>query len=226
MSDTPTAVAAIARLASRAGLYEAFGHVSARDGDDLVITPTSPLGAVKAEDTVRIPLEEGAESKPEWAKTAPLEIPMHAAVYLARPDLTGIVRTHSPAAVVLGARRQVPPLVHGLAGQAGDVTLIDYTDLFATKVSGEQFAAALGDADCLLIRANGALATGASLARAAVRAFYLEERCRVAIEAGPEAVEITASELEPRSNWFEAETQRAWAWLSWRYGDDELDLVP
>ena len=223
--STEEAVAAVARLIANAGLYQAFGHVSAREGEDLVITPTSPLGSVTVEDTVRIPLVEGAEGKPEWASAAPLEVPMHAAVYLARPDVNGISRTHSPAAVAVGARNEVPPLVHGLAGQAGAVTLIDETDLVASREGGVRFAEALGDADCLLIRANGALATGASLARSVVRAWFLEERCRVALDAGPDARELTAEELEPRSAWFEAETVRAWNWLRWRFGDSvDLEL--
>ena len=38
--------------------------------------------------------------------------------------------------------------------------------------------------------------------------------------------ELGDDELQPRSNWFEAETQRAWAWLAWRSGDDDLGVEP
>lgn len=223
--DPGEAVAAIARLLSEAGLVEAFGHVSARDGEDLVITSTAPLGATTAMDTLRMPLAEAALGKPEWAPGSPLEVPMHASIYLARPELNGICRIHSPAAAIVGARNQLPPLLHGLAGQAGALVLVDEPDLVTDEASGVRFAGALGDADCLLVRTNGALATGTSLARAAVRAWYVEERCRVALEAGPEAVPFTADELQARSKWFGNETLRAWNWLRWRYGDSvELEL--
>ena len=223
--DPGEAVAAVACLLSEAGLVEAFGHVSARDGEDMVITSTAPLGATTAIDTLRIPLAEAALGKPDWAPGAPLEVPMHASIYLARPELNGICRTHSPASVVIGARNQLPALLHGLAGQAGEISLTDGTDLVTSEAAGVRFAGALGDTDCLLIRANGGLATGTSLARATVRAWYLEERCRVALQAGSDGVPFTASELEARSKWFENETVRAWNWLRWRYGDSvELEL--
>ncbi len=223
--DPGEAVAAIARLLSEAGLVEGFGHVSVRDGEDMVITSTAPLGATTAMDTLRMPLAEAALGKPEWAPGSPLEVPMHASIYLARPELKGICRTHSPAAAIVGARNQLPPLLHGLGGQAGEIVLVDEPDLVADEASGVRFAGALGDADCLLIRTNGGLATGTSLARATVRAWYLEERCRVALEAGADGVPFTAQELEARSNWFENETPRAWSWLRWRYGDSvELEL--
>ncbi len=80
-------------------------------------------------------------------------------------------------------------------------------------------ASVLAGADCLLLRANGALATGATLEQAAVRAYYLEERCRVAIEAGPDVKPLSDAELAARSRWFAREHERAWKWLCWRFGD-------
>ena len=218
-------VAAISRLLAEARLVEGFGHVSARAGEDMVITSTTPLGATTATDTITMPIAEAAFGKPEWATGSPLEVSMHAAIYLARPELNGICRTHSAAVAAIGARNEVPPLLHGLAGQAGELALIDYPDLAIDKPSGEQIADALGPADCLIVRTNGALATGTSLARSAVRAWYLEDRCRVAIEAGSNAVPFTEAELGARSKWFDAETVRAWSWLNWRFGNSvELEL--
>lgn len=142
---------------------------------------------------------------------------MHAAVYAARPDVGAICRTHSEEAVRAGATGTVPPLTHGLGGLAGTVGYCDRTDLVTDAEAGREIADALGDADCLLIRANGAIATGSDLGAAVVRARYLEERCRVS--AGlPGDRAIPPEELEPRSRWFEKESARAWAWLRWRYG--------
>ena len=220
MSEAPrtsaSEVAEAARILTGAGLVEAFGHVSARDGRGFLITSTRPLGAAGEEDVH--PVDERGRA-PEGATDVPLETPMHAAVYAAREDVNAICRTHSPAAVRAGAMGEVPPLVHGLGGLAGEVAICGRTDLVTDEEAGQEIAKDLGRADCLLIRGNGSIATGRSLAEAVVRARYLEERCLVGqgIDGGDG---WRAVELEPRARWFEKETTRAYAWMRWRYGGD------
>ena len=150
----------------------------------------------------------------------PLETPMHAAVYAARPEVQAICRTHSPAAVRAGARQVVPPLVHGLGGLAGEVALCGRTDLVTDREAGGEISRDLGSADCLLIRGNGSIATGRSLAEAVVRARYLEERCLAGAGMGQEEG-WRADLVDPRARWFEKETTRAWAWMRWRYGGEK-----
>lgn len=220
MSDAPrtsaSEVAEAARILTGAGLVEAFGHVSARDGGGFLITTTRPLGAAGEADVHAM---DGRGLAPEGAGDVPLEAPMHAAVYAAREDVNAICRTHSPAAVRAGARGEVPPLVHGLGGLAGEVAFCGRTDLVTDGEAGQEIAQDLGRADCLLIRGNGSIATGRTLAEAVVRARYLEERCLVGqgIDRGDG---WRAVELEPRARWFEKETTRAYAWMRWRYGGD------
>jgi ribulose-5-phosphate 4-epimerase/fuculose-1-phosphate aldolase len=213
---TAADVALAARIITGAGLVEAFGHVSVRSGEGFLITSTRPLGAA-GKDDVHLVDRDGVASG--HAVDVPLETPMHAAVYAAREDVNAICRTHSPAAVRAGARGEVPPLVHGLGGLAGEVTVSGRTDLVTDGEAGREIAADLGRADCLLIRGNGSIATGRSLAEAVVRARYLEERCLVGqgLDRGDG---WRAVELEPRARWFEKETTRAWAWMRWRYGGD------
>ena len=80
-------------------------------------------------------------------------------------------------------------------------------------------AVALGPAACVLIRGNGSVATGSNLAEAVVRARYLEERCLVGEGLEPGDT-MDAEGLASRSEWFEKETVRAWAWMRWRYVGD------
>lgn len=210
---TAVEVAEAARIISGAGLVEGFGHVSVRDGDGFLITATRPLGAATEGDVHRI---DASGKAPEGAADVPLETPMHAAVYAARSDVNAICRTHSPAAVRAGAAGAVPPLVHGLAGLAGEVAISGRTDLVTDEAAGSEIAEDFGMADCLLIRGNGSIATGRSLGEAVVRARYLEERCLVG-EGLHEEDGWRADLLTPRARWFEKETTRAWAWLRWRY---------
>lgn len=210
-ADARAAVAAAARLVAAAGLAEGFGHVSARAGDAFVITSTAPL-ALQGTQDVEVPGAPG--------HATPLEAPLHAAVYAARPDVRAIVRTHSPGAVAWGARGEVPPLVHGLGVLAGRVVVGPGADLVADPDEAAAAAASLGDADCLLPRANGAVCTAPDLPTAVVRAWFLEERARVALAAGPEALPLDGEELRARLRHVPAETLRAWRWLCLRFSDD------
>jgi ribulose-5-phosphate 4-epimerase/fuculose-1-phosphate aldolase len=217
----PAEVAEAARIIAGAGLAEAFGHVSARSGDGFLITSTSPMGAATAEsihllDRDGEPVGTAAGERPA---DLPLEAPMHAAVYAARPEVNAICRTHSPAAVRAGAQGQMPPLLHGLGGLAGEVRLSARFDLVTDAEAGREVAADLAGADCLLIRGNGSIATGSSLPQAVVRARYLEERCVVGEGPGPGGGPDDGG-LEARSRWFEKESDRAWAWMRWRYAGD------
>lgn len=218
--DPAVAVAAAARLAARAGLVEAFGHISRRHPEGgFVITTTEPLLAAGAENTRRL---DGEGNPPDGVSGVPLEAPLHAAIYAARPDIGAIVRTHSPATVTVGVAPgvpPVPPILHGLGGMSGEVAVYADPQLIDDAERGSAAAAALGDADCLIMQANGSLATGESLPEALVRAWYLDERFRVWLEAGRPEAGIGQAELLTRSQHWPVESARAWAWLVARFGE-------
>jgi ribulose-5-phosphate 4-epimerase/fuculose-1-phosphate aldolase len=214
LTSTLRQVASVARLMARAGLVEAFGHVSARTGTGFAITATTtPLGSATAESVLAVDGDGALEG-------APLETPLHAAIYDARPDLGAICRTHSPAMVAVGAAGDLPPLTHGLGGLAGAVAFADQIQLVVDGHLAASLAAALGGADCLLMRGNGGLATGESLERAAVRAWYLEQRSRVWLDSGGRATALGEQESGERSRHWPVEAERAWRWLHWRFGEE------
>lgn len=217
MSELAQQVAFAARLIARAGLVEAFGHVSARRSEGgFLLTPTTPLVQTKAKDLIQLDAA-GRVTGGEKA-LCPLEAPLHAAIYSACHDVGAICRTHSAAAVIWASRGEVPPLVHGLGGLSGVVTFHHEPQLVATLEAGRAAAGDLGAYDCLLLHANGAVCTGAGLQEAVVRAWYLEERSRVA-EHSTRARALTDSEAVLRARHYESEAQRAWDWLRVRFGD-------
>ena len=98
------------------------------------------------------------------------------------------------------------------------MALLDDPQLVDRPERAAAAAAALGAADCLVMRANGALAVGGDLATATVRAWYLEERARVWLAAGrPDG--LSQVELAERAEHWPAEAQRAWAWLREAFGE-------
>ena len=217
-SSTVEAVAYVARLLSRARLVEAFGHVSARVEDGYVITSTSaPLGVTTAADVITLdgPAAEPGATRSLVPDGTPLEAGLHAAIYAARSDVGAICRTHSPAAVVAGCVGQAP-VAHGLGGLSGELAFADQPTLVCDDAVAASLVNALGAADCLLLRGNGAVATAPTIERAAVSAWYLEERCRVWL-ASDRAHVLSTTELLERSRYFDTEAERAWRWLCWRF---------
>jgi ribulose-5-phosphate 4-epimerase/fuculose-1-phosphate aldolase len=212
---TAAEVATTARLLAAAGLVEAFGHVSARlEGGGFAISSTAPLGRAAAAEVIACDRDGAAAGE---GAGLPLEAPLHAAIYAARDDVGAICRTHSPAAVAAGAAGAVPPVAHGLGGLSGRVALSTEPQLVTDGERAAAAAADLGDADCLLIRGNGAVTTGPALPAAVVRAWFLEERARVALAGG---TALAPADLAERARHYPAESERAWSWLRWRYGEE------
>ncbi len=213
-------VAAIAQMMAAAGLVEGFGHASARLPDGgFLITSTSPLFQASAESIItandRGEVIDGGAGHP-------LEIPMHAGVYRARPDVMAVCRGHGQAMAAWGMQHAEVPLLHGMGGLAGAVVPIHPDlNLITTLAEGDEVAASLGANCAMLLQANGGLATGANLLEAATRLWYLEERCRVAVSSG--AAHGVAS--TPPGRWAErlsfsdAELGRAKTWFAARFGD-------
>jgi HCOMODA/2-hydroxy-3-carboxy-muconic semialdehyde decarboxylase len=212
-------VARTARVLSRLGFLHAFGHVSARDGDQVLITPTRPpLAVCEGGDVLR--LAPAGQVVGEGRNRLPLEAPLHLAVYERRPDAGAICRVHPPAASVCVSLDGPPPLAHGFGGFAEPLALWPGLDLVTTAEMAREVAACLGAAPALLLRGNGALTVGADLAEAAAIAWGLEERCRVALAGGPGRLRpVSADELAARSRWYPNEKARTWAWMAAAGGD-------
>jgi HCOMODA/2-hydroxy-3-carboxy-muconic semialdehyde decarboxylase len=205
-----------ALICSKAGLVEAFGHVSARGSEGrFLLTPTLPLHALAPDLVLELDLQGGLRRGER--DLCPLEAPMHAAIYAARADVGAICRTHSPYAALFGARGELPALVHGLGGLSGSLRLHPDPQLVSSAPAAAALAGDLGDGDCVLLRANGALCTGPDLAGACVRAWFLEERCWMAEHAGAGAA-LGEEQALARSRAYDAELDRAWRWLQARYG--------
>jgi len=212
-------VASAARLVSRAGLVEAFGHVSARTDDGFLISSTRPMADAHPDGVVEVAADG---SVPEGTPDVPIETPMHAAIYRSRGDVGAVCRTHSPAAVIAGSAGRVPPVSHGLGGLSGEVRLCGYSDLVSSPEAADRVASDLEGAACLLLRGNGSVVVGRDLPEAIVRAWYLEERCEVSGRV-PEGQSFSEEELDLRSRWFDRESERAWAWLRRTYGTESGD---
>ncbi|HET9966694.1 MAG TPA: class II aldolase/adducin family protein [Streptosporangiaceae bacterium] len=174
-------VAEAARVLARLGLVTAFGHVSARAGGAMLITPAADLARVTADLVVEVPL--GTREGPLPAG-APAEAWAHLALYQARPDAAAIARAQPPDAFAAAAAVSVMVPLHGQAAWLGEsVPVHDDATLLRSAEQAERAARCLPDGEALLLRGNGALTLGVTPGLAVARMWLLAAACDVYLKA-------------------------------------------
>jgi len=103
------------------------------------------------------------------------ELPLHTITYARRPDIAGIVHTHSAAAMSAAAMGlTIPPILHGLvAACGGGIVTAPYARGGTAEVA-ELTADALGDRSACLLRNHGVLAIGPTVDHAYNAASVVE----------------------------------------------------
>ncbi|WP_181763925.1 class II aldolase/adducin family protein [Streptomyces albidus (ex Kaewkla and Franco 2022)] len=116
---------------------------------------------------------------------APPELPLHQAVYRARPDVNGIVHSHAPHTLVFGATDlPVRPVSHEGAHFTDRLGLFtDTSNTVLDQETGEAIAKALDEGEGVLLRNHGGVVVGKSVRHAAVFAQVLERACRLQLLA-------------------------------------------
>ena len=100
---------------SRLGLVTAYGHVSARAGASMLITPAADLATVVEPTIVEVPLEAS-----RLPPAAPAEAWLHLALYRARPDAGSIARAQPASAFAAAATAKSLVPLHGQAAWLGE----------------------------------------------------------------------------------------------------------
>ncbi len=182
--DQRAEIADAARVLSALGLVTAFGHVSARHGDQMLITPAAALDEVRSGDLVAVALDATA-----LPAGAPAESWLHLSVYASRPDVTAIARAQPPATFAAAAATSALPPLYGQASWLGRaVPVHDDARLVRARDLGDAAARTLGDADAVLLRGNGAATTATAPGLAVARMWLLSAACHawlVATASGP-----------------------------------------
>lgn len=143
------------------------GNVSARFGTSMLITPSGlPYDEMTPEDIVVMSLEDGYGSY-QGGLAPSSEWRFHLDIMLARPEVGGIVHTHSTYATSLAICGREIPAVHYMIAAAGGPTIrvAPYATYGTAELSRHAVAALEGRNACLLAN-HGVIATGATLQRA------------------------------------------------------------
>ena len=193
------AVAEAANVASSLGLVTAYGHVSARSGPSMLITPAADLALVTESSVLEVPLS--ASSLPVGA---PAEAWAHLALYRARPDADAIARAQPAAAFAAAATATSLVPLHGQAAWLGEsVPVHDGAMLLRSAGLAESAARSLPAGEALLLRGNGALTLGATPGIAVARMWLLSAACEVylAATAAAGSGRVTPLSAEEVASW-------------------------
>ena len=108
---------------SRAGLVVGTaGNVSVREGDLVAVTPSGVRYAGLTPELVGVHRLDGTAVEAPLAPTS--ELPLHLAIYAARPEVGAVVHTHSPAATALSTLVDEVPAVHYYVAMFGGPVLV------------------------------------------------------------------------------------------------------
>ena len=195
-----TDVISACRILSAENLVAGFGHVSARipESDRFLLTPRISLGLVREQELLTMNLQGKVVA---GRLAAPFEAPLHTAILKARPDINAVARIHGRVANMFSVtdRKLEPVHNHGSFFSAG-VPVFSKPDLISTEALGEQVAKALAKSAAVLLRGNGQVAVGRTVAEAVMMAIYLEEAAEIlygALQIG-KPILLTAGESAQR----------------------------
>jgi ribulose-5-phosphate 4-epimerase/fuculose-1-phosphate aldolase len=185
-----------AHVLSGLGLVTAYGHVSARTGTSMLVTPAADLGTVTEATVVELPL--AASSLPP---AAPAEAWVHLALYRARPDAGSIARAQPASAFAAAATTTSLAPLHGQAAWLGEsVPVHDSAHLLRSAELAERAARTLPTGEALLLRGNGALTLGATPGVAVARMWLLAAACDAFMTARA-AGRVTPLTVEEIASW-------------------------
>ncbi|CAH0244646.1 class II aldolase/adducin family protein [Rhodococcoides fascians] len=118
-------------------------------------------------------------------RMAPPELPLHQAIYVARPDVNAIVHSHAPHSLVFGALdAEIEPISHEGALFQDSCPRFDLTSNTVLDIeTGNAIAVTLGANPGVFLRNHGGVLVGRTLRHAAVGAQLLERACRLQLLA-------------------------------------------
>jgi ribulose-5-phosphate 4-epimerase/fuculose-1-phosphate aldolase len=166
------------RMLERAEYIDHNGHCSVRrdEGSFYINSGGSMRAALTVEDIVTVDLDgkpvDGGNVKP------PLEFPIHAEVYRARPKIGAVFHTHPQWSTYLTMTGVQQKVVYAQASLLGDMPVMDSPMSVNSRAIGEKMVAIMGDNPIVMLKAHGVVAAGETVLECFAYAAYVEENAR------------------------------------------------
>ena len=166
------------RMLEHAEYIDHNGHCSVRrDFNSFYINSGASMrSCLTVEDIVAVDLDgkpvDGGNVKP------PLEFPIHAEVYRARPKVNAVFHTHPQWSTYLTMTGHPQKVVYAQASLLGDMPVMNSPMSVNTREMGEKMVAVMGDNPVVMLKAHGVVASGESVLECFAYAAYVEENAR------------------------------------------------
>jgi L-fuculose-phosphate aldolase len=195
LPDARQAIVTTCQELSRSGLVVGTaGNVSVREGDMVAVTPSGLRYAELTPELVGVHRLDGAPVEAPLGPTS--ELPLHLAIYAARPEVGAVVHTHSVAATALSALVDEIPSVHYYLAMFGGPVLVAPYATYGTETLARNVVQALRDRAGCLMGNHGAVTVGPDLGTAHDKSIYLEWLCDVYLRASSAGSPRLLSALE------------------------------
>ena len=171
------------KILDKAELTVPFGHVSARipGADQLLISRAIAPAMVTEQDMLVVDFNgKILEGDGKWHG----ETWIHICLYRARPEINGVVHTHSLYVTALSTAEAsfIPATVFGTAFAGSPV--YKKAGLIHNEERGIEMANVMGDAPAVLLKGHGGSVAGGSVEEATARAIMMEEAAKLQLLAG------------------------------------------
>jgi ribulose-5-phosphate 4-epimerase/fuculose-1-phosphate aldolase len=188
-------VALACRILANTGLAEdILGHVSVRVGHDTMLVRCRGMKEqgllFTLETDIRlVDLDGRGETVDGW--TVPTELPIHAELLRARPDVDSVVHCHPPSVLVAGLADVALRPVFGAFNIPAARLALDGVPVYPRSVLvrrpelGRELVQAMGPAPVCVLRGHGIVTVGSgehAIEQAVARALNLDVLARVNIE--------------------------------------------
>jgi HCOMODA/2-hydroxy-3-carboxy-muconic semialdehyde decarboxylase len=211
------------RILAAQGVFDAYGHVSMRNPQDMeryFMARSLASELVKAEDILEFDLDSNITGPKKAAVF--LERFIHGEIYKARADVHSVIHCHTPSLIPFGATGVPLYPIFGLAGFIAEGIPVfeirksfGMTDLLISDAArGKALATALGNKPAALLRGHGAVIVGPTVPIAVGRAVYLEINAREQAQAM--AMSKNVMYLEPEEGKQSVVEAYRRAWELWR----------
>ncbi|GAA3156374.1 class II aldolase/adducin family protein [Blastococcus jejuensis] len=197
--DRRLLIAHACRVLGARGLAEdVLGHVSLRTGPDRILVrcrgpQEEGLVFTRRDDVHEVDLDGRAVDGGDLAGWAvPNELPIHAEVLRARPDVDAVVHCHPPSVLIAGLEGVPLRPIFGAYHLPAARLALDGVPVYPRSVLvrrpdlGREVAAALGAAPVLVMRGHGITTVGSgphAVEQAVGRALALDALARVCLES-------------------------------------------
>ncbi|HEY5340235.1 MAG TPA: class II aldolase/adducin family protein [Candidatus Aquilonibacter sp.] len=203
-------------------VVDAFGHVSVRSAADparFLLTWAIAPALATAVDVLSFDFDGNTPAAA--GRELYSERFIHAAIYRARPDVMGIVHSHSPSIIPFTITDvDLRPVWHMSAFLDGSVARFDTQDtagdtdlLIKTPDLGQSLASSLGASTVALMRGHGSVVVGRSVREAVSRAIYTEANAKLQAESqrmGTRVKFLTAGEAALMNTYTKPDVRRQW----------------